>query len=1664
MSSKKIPSPLATGGAGYNYERQVGAAFLAKLLIGGVPQFFSDCHVEEVGFQTKYRGWETDDLLVVCSNDRGEKHKMAIQAKYSFIFGVHSQSCKQTFQKFWKDFQNAEIFDPDKDVLVLVTRVGSRTLDSLISVLDAARNSSDAEDFFSRLRPEGFLSAQANDCQYTIRRVVEQWDSSRVDDEAFWRFLKSIRLLFLDFTMSESEIIQNLALVAHASDRLDIAKNTWNELLNIAGSHAEKAGTLRRPDLPSDMCSLYDAVGPLYAIRRTLTDHSNIVLYGIRSTIGNDIRLPRHEVTSKVVESLNGNKVIVLRGPPGCGKSALAKTVIEQQVENYLCLSFRAEEFAVAHVDKAFPDSITGPQFEMLVGSSEMVLIHIESLERIFEQRARDAFTDLVGMVERHPNIRLLLTCRDQSVEIALRAFITERKLSYTVFGVPPFEEKELEHVKNSFPKLATPLADPRLKRLMRSPYLLDVATRMDWPSNQPAPSGISAFREKYWSEMVRKDHLSTPELSDRREQTLVRLAIRRARELRPFVSTEQLDVTAIADLYKDGIVLKKGVGLAAPAHDIIEDWTIMRWIESLAVKHEWHPSGIVEQVGAYPALRRGFREWLKTALDEARQESDRFVLSVYRNDSLPQYFRDDVIVAALLSNKSHDFIRRQKDQLLADDARLLTRMMHLTRVACRHIPKRSGNGTASLAVLLEPEGKAWPTLLGIIADELDCLLPTHHLQILGLLEDWSRGARVDVPVREGDASAGRIAYRLLEYGDDYRYDDIHKRVLKTIVRMPCSNEQRFTNLVKRVSSGLEHHDTLLEELSKLLIEGVYGTPACKAFPELITQLTMSWCCLEKRNLECVGRFGDSSDVAREFGLHPRTALNFLPASALRGPFYPMLLHHPNIGINLILDFVNRAGVCYGEQWYSFTTLEPAYLVTIPLLDREITQWANERLWQAYRGTSVTPYVIQCALMALERWLLEMCEILNDVEPLLLRILRESNSVMTTAVVASVCNAHPDMCGSVGLALLRSRECVMLDSKKKLRESYSIMNTFSTDIVVNEERSLSNKLKHRSYGLVDLALRLQSGDDAKQVWEIIDKHKTKIPNKDNRTDEDRSWLLLLNMMDARRQTSANLAYAQQDNEPKSENQEEKTIDTDLQRFVDDRAVEMQQIFPAISLLNWGQKQWNEGSKIVDDDAWKTFLAWAKITYQAEMEQGNAALYGGPGIVAAVCVRYHLKDLTADDRRWCIDVLVAEIEQNADSNDTQVHVQDYPLSPDRHAAYVLPKVLSHEPDNEALLKAVVQAITHASPQVSLYAAMGVAEYLGTTHRDLVLRCAGAVAMSINLLQRNNPKRGHAQSSWFFVDPRVAKECLMQSRTKFLKNRIDVERELTELNFMSQPGRYASMRVLSMLSAIPDLSHTKELFIKAVQTIVDAWAPELTDIHTRIDFEFEQHVMNTLARLVLTLSSDEACLYCQPLLDAVNKFPDDVSSFIDMLNKQGSMQYSNSNCFWDVWQAFACAIIDAPPPSLSYRQSVRAQLIDSMLFRTVWQGKPHSWAHLADHTEKINEFMARLPATPPVLTSFIRYLYYVGQSSLPESFAAVRACLQKRNSADLLGRGDTVFHLELLLGQYVYSRSANAVSDPELRNTIIAILDRLVDAGSSTAYLMRDDFVTPNTNSL
>jgi hypothetical protein len=1687
-SGSGVASPTSTGGGGTFFEQHVDALFLALLLVRAPLPVLKDAQAEEVHLQAKHLGWRTDDLLVVARRADGQQRRLAAQVKRQFTISGKNEDCQNAFADFWSDFKSPK-FNPATDRLALIVLRGTdRLLGAFNSLLECARASADGDDFARRLATDGFLSKTARDYATTIRKLIEDAQGSDPTDDEFWRFLSVLHVLSFDLTtasaQNEAWIKGLLALATSDANGLATAEATWRELLELVGSGMPVARSFRYRDLRPALRDRHGAIDTRAGrVLQALRDHSETTLNGIKTTIGVMAEIDRPVLAAQVLEALDEAQVVVISAPAGLGKSALAKRCLGQLDRNLFCLAFRAEEFATSHIDQTLVHAQVPANARellgILAGQGRKVLL-VESVERLLEGSVRDAFSDLLNLALRDRSLCLMLTCRDYSIETVTSALLSQAALPFKVINVPALEDEEISQAVVALPKLSNALRDESLKRLLRSPYLLDKASQMEWSEAGALPSDEREFRKRCWEQVIRHEARGAGGMPQRREEVFKELALRRAKALRPFVPVEGLDAEALEALRNDGLIVESPEArtLASPAHDVLEDWAIIQWLGERWLGHERAAPPLAQDVGGYPAVRRAYRKWLSEMLRCETEAATDFGLAVFLDPTLPGYFRDDTLVCTLQTAAARAFLERHRASLLRDDARLLIRTIHLMRVACKGPPSWLTLSAQLPSQLLVASGDAWPAVLEAVVAGIDQLVPKHVPILLGLIEDFAGSVDWRNPEPGGFREAARIAFELLRHLDGYRMDDMRKRALKVVAKVPTGDSEAFRQLVDRAIAD-EDRDRTAEEVSEILLGGIEGWNACRHFPEEMILLAKARLLLTEGEIGGdAWRRSSSIEVEPCFGLQERMHLDYFPASAIRGVFLPLLRHHPRRAVDFILELLNHAGIWYGEQRWPHGPLEPAFQVTIEVPgEPPVTQFANARLWNLYRGHSVGPYVLQSALMALESWLLEICGLEGvDVEAWLLKILREGNSVMATAVVASVCNAHPDKGGRAALAVLSSRDLVVMDRARTVHErggvaTLGMFPSFGVNRIYEDERKKSAALPHRQHDLEALAVKLQLTGARESVFAMIDRYRSELPPPEEQSEEDRLWRLALHRMDVRgfRPVEAPERQAAPTEGEQAAEIERRIylgpaeIEPDVQEMIDRHAPIAEQATRDISLLNWGRAAWDRReSEWPDIREWERFLAQARARdLEAEPEEYAR---GGPGIIAAVCVRDRWHEMDAENREWCVAKLICEIERECDSEDHMIRHGRNPFQPDRYAAYVLPAVLTHEVSDALkveIREAIAKALTHSVEEVRAYAAEGIGAHSSGVLREFSEHCVGAVACMGRLIAERLEVEDAKPYEERVPVEEILRDVVPAVRTAIVTQSSEPEEDLDRLDLGDWPGSQAAAAILQILGYQPDSELAIRFHCRVAEEIVDAWDEAVRERGRggRRDHRFELESLDRLGRFVLKLHGDQARNVCGPLVQAVEQHSREVAGFIKNLVIAEDAR-SGESAFWDLWQAFADAIRGAGwVGRLDSRHASGKELVNGIFLGGGWNENVRHWHRLGDEGRRIDTLAEGFRGSATAFGAYCRYLHDIGERSLPRGFVILAESLQAGNAALMLSDQNTAFLLESLLRRYVYAEPLRLKSDPVVRNAVLALLDHLVEAGSSAAYRMRDDFVTP-----
>jgi len=1042
-------NPVATGSAGVAFETKVTAACLTLLLTRGAPPCLGAGTLRAVHLQAGHLGWCTDDLLLEAISGTGESMRAALQVKRAFALSEKDVECVKTVQGAFSDFRNTTQFDQQRDVVALVTSsLSAKLARGLRTLLECARASTNAVDLERRLAIPGYLGKPVLGYYKTFGAILEKAQGGAPSQEELWRFLR--RFHVVDYDLNDEggtmETILRTLLAATLPDTDPSAADaTWNELVVLALSGAGKAASYSRENLPPHLLQRHSkATGFSRGISRLIED-STIVLNEIRTSIAGKTVIPRRELSGKLCETIETSPLTFVTGAAGSGKSALVKSAFTAATQGGIGFAFRAESLAGSHINDVLSQHwLTVRDLQAQTAMHGKKVLWVDSLERLMEKPVgqRTAFLDLLRELKADPTWRLVVTCRDYSAEIVRQAFFNEVGVTPADIDVGELGDDELNDVIAYFPLLARPLGNSSLRNLLRNPFYLDMAAKMNWPDTESLPATERAFREKVWNEVVRRvDEDLESGLPNLRDRVLVEVALRRAKALEPLIPAVDLDSHALSRLVRDSLLQTPSFGsnLYAPAHDVFEDWALMRWMDGEFVRHGRKLDSLLGELGTHPALRRAYRRWLTEFLDIDPQTTDSMVLALVQNPNVAAHWREDTLVGVLQSRDARGFLDRNSAMLLADGARLFRQVIHILRVACRTAVPMRLFGVDSTGEFFLPKGNGWIGAAQLMEKAIPLFTEADLLLIIGFLEDWVLFARFGVQYPLGAKSIAKVAWHWMPQ-KPWRCP-VHKaenRLLQVILTIPLAAEPTLTAKVEQALAE-ERRSRSDSELLELIFNHFACDAVVRDLPDLSFRVAEHLLGLNQPLEESIAHSRNdrwSREMEHAFGFGKRHRMNDFPASAFHGPYLRMLYHHPKRAVDFILQMTNRVGEAYAHPNNRCEYMEPPGKVTISLPDGLHEQYANARLWGAYRGMQVAPYCFQNALMALECWLLGKAKRRDaDMEGVLLDLLCKTNNVAITAVVASVAAANPLLAGKAAFALLTCPPLLRADLERSAVES-----------------------------------------------------------------------------------------------------------------------------------------------------------------------------------------------------------------------------------------------------------------------------------------------------------------------------------------------------------------------------------------------------------------------------------------------------------------------------------------------------------------------------------------------------------------------------------------------------------------------------------------------------
>ncbi|TGM61521.1 hypothetical protein [Leptospira vanthielii] len=1686
-------SAFQKGGGGTNFEQLVQTAFLTTLIIRGNVPCISSGELTEIALQVTNRGYETDDFMVTAQSVIGE-HRLLFQVKHDLPFTADNKKFKEVITAFWKDYNNISIFDKTKDKLIVVKNgLTKDERNHLKSILNWAKNHATESDFISEVNR---IKAKRDKLDVFSVVLKEVNNNTALSDIELWEFLKCVDVLEYDF-LNEGSVDKtyflNLIRICKSKNSNATEREIWDSILAYVVALNPEGGSITLQSIKDkDFFRHFDhlLLNPYYKAVEKLKSDSKEILRPIKTSIGkgeNEFQLARTEMREKILECLSISQLTIVTGTPGVGKSAEIKKILNKDFPNASVFVFRADQFNESTLANVFSSQGVNEKILDIFSCISLIpekIIFIDSLEKLLEADPECAFKQLLALLKEHPEIKFIASSRKYAIDLIVLKFGIDRDF-IDIVNIQTLGEEELKLVSEKFPQLNNVLKNKKIKNLLKSPKYLDFSILAISKTNDNyANASLTEFKENLWNSLVVDSANTKNGLPIKREDAFMEIALKRAKEMKLFIRPDKSDAEAIACLENDEIVFQENNNRRySPTHDILEDWALVRYV-STKFENFPNPKDLFSNLGNEPAIRRAFRLWVEDCLIDNGGKINELIKTTISDQMIDKYWADELLIAVFKSENSSSIFTVFEKELISDNAVLLNRCLHIIKTCCKESDQKANNND-----LLLPFGSGWKEAMKFIQNHIS-QLDEIKLSIVSFITDWYLRLLLqynEIDDDELESAKSIVLFYLndIEAGNEFWEDENVKNkkidLITILFDLAEISKDEITQLIYRALKNEENHDSWrLNSFYKTVIEGflsgIGNHRLIQNLPELIVDTAWkNWKYNPPKKID----FPDD-----ELGLSYRHSLNhdecwgieyghsFFPSGIYKTPVYNLLRAHPKIGLNFILEFIN-----YSVEFYIKASCEYKHnfsQINIELNNGFVVQkWAGWELWAAYRGSSVTNYLLESLLMSFEKFLLDMAGEKSDVSKKNLKfifdyVIRNSNNVAPLSVLISVAFAYPEEIEEEVLPLLSVREFYEWDLNRAVNERVALSPQDNRIPFAQGERWESNQLPHRIQyvrGLLDFIVYYQFNikNLNPQIFGIFDKLKEKS------LADDVIWKKHLNEIDIRNWEA----------KPVDDNLREFFVQPIYEKEVPEYIDSKKEYFESqnISFIYAGivSKAYN-GEEVI------SFEKWSEIQKFYRIPDNLNFYYGNPASLSVIGLRDFSMSLTEEQKEWCLIILFHTINlilQDKFSMSYNLNRQYNIIEKEiaLSSFHLLMKNAEHEDDKNSIVATMIFMLIAPFQN---YEMNKITQYF----REIFFRQFPHEAKTVwlGLIKYSIYKKENQKFLDYHDEERYKKAKIKEEKfVQKISSDKNIKLELSEISldrcsgnllarafiatpFDSDDPDFLNFIIHSLSIVLNDLTkeedyprsgnrNSRNIEYESVSEI----EKYIANLFLNADYNFSKSVLTTLVSSLTNYTKSQR-YGRNDLVEFVNTTLDYYvltlydNGYRGIEQSKYKLQQTN---FWNLWGVLFDLIPDDGNHSL-----VQRLLFDIRFLLWDDKGNPNvkDWSLLNGKREFYKKIF--LEKGKKHVSSVINVLSTIGEREfLPEGISWLTEILKSNDNATL---SLSTSSANRMIKRIFYNHIAKIKNDQTLIGDYIWILNKMVDLGSSDAYLLRENVITYKTN--
>lgn len=784
---KPVASPISTGGGGADFERRVGAYYLAATLLQAVPRGLNAGIAQEVRFQRLYEGEPLDDLIVLTDLPAGEA-KLALQLKRDLVFGEEDKTFDEVMAACWETFKSPR-FNVGIDRFGVCLALYSKKIDEYYqSVLSWARNSANAADFLSRVSVKRLANETQRSFVQLVRSKLDAYYGANITDDELWNFLRSMVILRFDFLVEGGldypftiELLKSLL----PADKRAEASALFDKLEDYAAEGNSTAGsfnsiTLREKLLAAGVQLL--AAPSCRGDLERLNEHANFILGDIRTDIGG-LELNRSPVVAAAQEALRTSHFLELIGPPGNGKSAIMKALISNQQGqgSVIVLAWdRIEGVGWNGFARDLQLERRLQEILLAASGSPQPTIFIDGPDRITDSGARKVIKDLLLVLQQlsanqggSKRWKVVITAREENLD-DFHSWFDWRILGQpSALRVPELSWEEVELVASQYPHLQSLLPLNHLEPIIKNLFMLDLlADRRMLPPSADALPGLATEVEVqgvWWERVIGSNDNEGRVRGRARQLALLEIGKQVVKAPGRRVVPQGIAADVLTSLEGDRILLRDARrDVYRFSHDLLEDWVLSRVLDQ---RRENLPT-YIQKIGQPFGLLRAV-QLLGCSVLEMNRDANEWVGLIRRVEDLSDLsprWRQALYTAPLISTRGEELLDKAKELLLADDGRRLVDLLVVLRTLevnpnfsvmpiLEQISKEQNFISPLLLAQPVPRWNNWTPVVGWLVKNAGELPQEARPEAVRIFEAWQVQAPTGFPYRK---EVGEIAFAWL--------------------------------------------------------------------------------------------------------------------------------------------------------------------------------------------------------------------------------------------------------------------------------------------------------------------------------------------------------------------------------------------------------------------------------------------------------------------------------------------------------------------------------------------------------------------------------------------------------------------------------------------------------------------------------------------------------------------------------------------------------------------------------------------------------------------------------------------------------------------------------------------------------------------------------------